>query len=171
MDQKPRGKPRWRDLIRGAFGRAPDPWSGWAPPAETASGDYGLRHQRPFDLASEAGPLGPTTSAAASSPSPALRRVETSEARSERLRLRGLSPRARRQSIDLYPLTRNSRFAQISTSPRKRGEVKKAQVPRVILCKLASKSRDKPGHISTLAGNMRPEVMRRFVSLETTRSH
>jgi hypothetical protein len=28
--------------------------------------------------------------------------------------------------MDLYPLTRNSRFAQISTSPRKRGEVKKA---------------------------------------------
>jgi len=25
--------------------------------------------------------------------------------------------------IDLYPLTRNSRFAQIPTSPRKRGEV------------------------------------------------
>jgi len=25
--------------------------------------------------------------------------------------------------MDLYPLTRNSRFAQIPTSPRKRGEV------------------------------------------------
>jgi hypothetical protein len=35
--------------------------------------------------------------------------------------------------IDLYPLTRNSRFAQIPTSPRKRGEVEEelAQLLRI----------------------------------------
>jgi len=32
------------DLILGPFELALNPWSGWAQPAETASGDYGLRH-------------------------------------------------------------------------------------------------------------------------------
>src|SRR6266436_1669267 len=56
-------------------------------------------------------------------------------------------------STDLYPLTRNSRFAQISTSPRKRGEVKRAHE-----------------RVFALAGDARPELMRRSVSLEITRA-
>src|SRR5260221_14703225 len=52
-------------------------------------------------------------------PSPRLR-GEVGAGAKRRLRVRGtLSKR----SLSRAPLTRNSRFAQISTSPRKRGEV------------------------------------------------
>ncbi len=39
--------------------------------------------------------------------------------------MRGLSPHVR-SLRDLYPLTRNPRYARIPTSPRKRGEVNKS---------------------------------------------
>jgi hypothetical protein len=37
MDQKPRGKPRWRDLILGLIERVLDPWQEWAGSAARAS--------------------------------------------------------------------------------------------------------------------------------------
>jgi dTDP-4-dehydrorhamnose reductase len=44
MDQKPRGKPRWRDLILGLIERVLDPWQEWAGSAGRASVRSGLRH-------------------------------------------------------------------------------------------------------------------------------
>jgi hypothetical protein len=42
MDQKPRGKPRWRDLILGLIERVLDPWQEWAGSAGRASVRSGL---------------------------------------------------------------------------------------------------------------------------------
>jgi hypothetical protein len=42
MDQKPRGKPRWRDLILGLIERVLDRWQEWAGSAGRASVCNGL---------------------------------------------------------------------------------------------------------------------------------